>query len=98
MSVKEQVIQELDRLTETELAEVATFLAFLKFRARIKSPSTDEAQLATLYAEFAEEDRGMAEEGMADYASLLKGYEAMAADSEREQAALDWIEIASDGG
>jgi hypothetical protein len=31
----------------------------------------DEAQLATLYAEFAEEDREMAEEGIADYATAL---------------------------
>jgi len=33
-SIKRQVIQALDRLSETELAQVAEFMAFLKFRAR----------------------------------------------------------------
>jgi hypothetical protein len=34
-------------------------------------PRHDEAQLAALYAEFANEDRELAEEGMADYADGL---------------------------
>jgi len=33
MSIKEQVVQGLDTLSEAELIEVAAFLAFLKFRA-----------------------------------------------------------------
>jgi hypothetical protein len=50
------------------LVQVAEFLAFLKFRARLQPiPELDEAQLATLYAACAEEDRALAEEGMADY-------------------------------
>jgi hypothetical protein len=53
--------------------EVAEFVAFLKFRARIgATPMLDEAQLASLYAEFADEDRALAEEGMADYAEGLR--------------------------
>jgi hypothetical protein len=68
MSIKEQVIHGLDTLSEAELVQVAEFLAFLKFRARLQSLSDlDEAQLATLYAACAEEDRMLAEEGMADY-------------------------------
>jgi hypothetical protein len=36
-------------------------------------PSTDETKLAALYAEFADEDRKLAEEGMDEYtAGLLK--------------------------
>ncbi|MSS71789.1 MAG: hypothetical protein EXS64_09905 [Candidatus Latescibacteria bacterium] len=74
MSIKEQITQELNDLSETELEQVARYMAFLRFRARIDStPALDEVQLATLYAEFAEEDRELAEEGMSDYQEgLLK--------------------------
>jgi len=68
MSIKEQVIQGLDTLSEAELVQVAEFLAFLKFRARFQPRlELDEAQFATLYAAWAEEDRALAEEGMAEY-------------------------------
>ena len=68
MSIKEQVIQGLDTLSEAELVQVAEFLAFLKFRARLQPmPALDEAQLAQLYAAGAEEDRALAEAGMAEY-------------------------------
>jgi len=71
-SIKRQVIQALDRLSETELAQVAEFLAFLKFRARLQTmPTLEEAQLATLYAKFAEDDRELAEEGIAEYVQGL---------------------------
>lgn len=72
MSLKEQVLQELDRLPELELKQVADYLAFLKFRARRTSTTApDEASLAALYAELAEEDRRLAEEGMDEYALAL---------------------------
>ena len=59
-------------MSETELAQVAEFMAFLKFWARLQTmPTLEEAQLATLYAEFAEEDRELAEEGIAEYAQGL---------------------------
>ena len=67
MSIKEQVVEELRTLTEAELKEVAEYLAFLKFRARHPVPMVNESQLAALYAEFADEDRLLAEDGMADY-------------------------------
>ena len=68
MSIKEQVIQELDVLSEAELERVAEYLAFLKFQARANSmPTLDEPQLAAWYAEFAEEDRELAEEDLGDY-------------------------------
>lgn len=82
MPVKEQIIQELDRLTEAELGELRDFLAFLQFRGRLREPTA----------------AGDAEAGQSGYTSPQIGYEAMAADTEREQAALDRIEIASDGG
>lgn len=67
MSIKEQVVQDIDVLSESDLKQVAEYLAFLKFRARSHTPAFDETQLAALYAEFGDEDRLLAEEGMADY-------------------------------
>jgi hypothetical protein len=71
MSIEEQVVKELKTLSEAELKEVAGYLAFLKHRARYKTPTLDETHLAALYAEFADEDRHLAEEGMAEYAEGL---------------------------
>ncbi len=72
MSIKELVVQELDSLSEPELRQVAEYLAFLRFRVRIRPmPEFDETQLAVLYAEFADKDRTLAEEGMSDYAKGL---------------------------
>lgn len=71
MSIEEQVTNELKTLSETELKEVAEYLAFLKFRARHKRSPLNETHLAALYAEFADEDRHLAEEGIADYAEGL---------------------------
>ena len=72
MKTKAQITQELDELSEFELIQVAEYLAFLKFRARVKPiPRLDDTELAALYAEFADEDRGLAEEGMVDYAEKL---------------------------
>jgi hypothetical protein len=68
MSLKAQVIQGLDTLSAAELVQVAEFLAFLKFRARLQPMAAlDEVQLATLYTACAEEDRALAEEGMMEY-------------------------------
>ena len=70
--LKEKVQQDIERLDESGLKEVADFMAFLQFRARQSpAPDQDDAQLAALYAEFAEEDRALAETGMAEYAAGL---------------------------
>lgn len=72
MTLKEQVKQDLERLDEGGLREVADFVAFLQFRTRRHTaPNWDETKMAALYAEFAEEDRTLAEAGMADYAAGL---------------------------
>ena len=72
MSVKEQIARELNSLSKTELKQVVEYVAFLKFRAQIKPISaSEEAEIAALYAEFAEEDRQLAEEGMSDYSEVL---------------------------
>jgi hypothetical protein len=73
MSIKEQIVQELDRLSETYLEQLARYLAFLKYQARIESAlAIDEQKVGALYAEFGEVDRVMAEEGLADYACSLQ--------------------------
>lgn len=71
MSTKEQVLEEIEALSEAEVEEVAEYLAFLKYRSRVKSQDVDESRLGALYAEFAEGDRRLAEEGMTDYAEGL---------------------------
>lgn len=73
MLVKEYVVQELATLDEIQLQQVAEYLAFLKFQARRHTrPQFEETQITALYAEFADEDRCLAEESMAEYnASLL---------------------------
>ena len=62
----------LSELTEAQLREVAEYLEFLKFRERRKGePQFDEAEIETLYAEFAVEDRELAEGGLGEYAANL---------------------------
>ena len=66
----EAVKQDLEQLTRDQLQQVADFIAFLKFRER-RRMILDPAQLASLFAEFANEDRALAEAGMSDYTAML---------------------------
>ena len=71
--IKNQVISELNELNETEIKQIADYIAFLKFRNRHKILSAvEESKLASLYAEFADEDRELAEIGMSDFFEELK--------------------------
>ena len=77
MSLKEAVVHELDYFDEAELQKVADYVALLRHRSPFSRPvSQDDAVLAALYAEFAEEDRALAEEGMAEYADALAAEDA----------------------
>ena len=68
----ETLKQDLDRLTHNQLQQVAEFIAFLKFRnQRRHRVVLDPMQLATVFTEFADEDRSFAEAGMNDYAVML---------------------------
>ncbi len=67
----ETLKRELDQLTAEQLQQVADFIAFLKFRDKRRRIILDPDQLASLAREFAEEDRSLAEVGMADYALML---------------------------
>ncbi|MGH9944720.1 MAG: hypothetical protein ACRD9R_20425 [Pyrinomonadaceae bacterium] len=70
MSVKERIVEDLKTLSETELEQVERYLASLKCRTD-RSRALDEDHLASLYAEFAEEDRELAEQGIEDYVIKL---------------------------
>lgn len=73
LSVKERVAHAIELLHEDELRMVEEYVAFLQFRARTRPKMHfNRQQLATLYAECAEEDRLLAEEGMAEYAIGLQ--------------------------
>jgi hypothetical protein len=72
MTLREQIGQELAELTELELRHVADYVAFLKTHSGPATESMpDEATLRALYAEFADEDRSLAEAGMGDYSEGL---------------------------
>lgn len=72
MTLREQIGHELDELTELQLRRVAEYVALLKSHSgRVVESVSDEAQLRALYAEFADEDRLLAEAGMSDYSQGL---------------------------
>jgi len=68
VSLKEFVAHEVETLGESDLQAVAEYLSFLKFRSRT---TLSDARLASLYHEFENEDRALAEEGMQDYGATL---------------------------
>ncbi len=68
----EIVKQDIDRLTNEQLQQVANFIAFLKYRSkRDRRLILDPSQLIAL-TEFAQEDRALAEAGINDYAAILR--------------------------
>ncbi len=72
MITKEQVLEKIEALDESELQRVAEYLEFLRFRQRVRHiPVCDAAQRAALRTQFAAEDREMAETGMSDFAEGL---------------------------
>ena len=72
MSIIEQIVQELNDLSQIELEAMAQYLAFIKYQSKVKSTAaTGETKMAALYAEFGEEDRELAEVDISDYAGAL---------------------------
>ncbi len=77
----EALKQDLDLLTQNQLQQVADFVAFLKFRDRSQNRlsqrphsqvTLDPTLMANLFAEFADEDRALANAGMSDYTAMLQ--------------------------
>ena len=72
MTTKEKINQQLEQLSEEQLNQVSEFIAFLKFREKFINPIINTERISQLYQEFAEEDRQLAEQGINEYAELLK--------------------------
>lgn len=60
----EELLKSFDLLPEQEKHVIA---CEIMRRAFPSTPELDDAQMATLYAEFAEADRNLAEEGIEDF-------------------------------
>jgi len=68
IATKKHLTKELDALDEQQLKKIADFIAFIKYKALYSNLTGVD----TLYAEFAAEDQQLAEEGIAEYADMLK--------------------------
>ncbi len=68
---KETLKQDIDRLDDQQLKQLADFIAFLKFQSKLSQLTSDLSQFANLYQEFADEDRELAEIGISEYAESL---------------------------
>jgi hypothetical protein len=69
---KEKLKQEIDQFNEEQLKQIAEFIEFMKFRSRWHQKVVDLEQFSSLYQEFAQEDRELAEVGIADYIEQLQ--------------------------
>lgn len=75
MPKRNELLETLNALTESEVRQVVQYAAFLKShrRAEAQTPALNDEQLQARYAEASDEDRSLAEAGLADYgAGLLK--------------------------
>ena len=72
MSIKENVIKDLNSLSKPDIGRVAEYINFLKFRGRLRTfPVLDEEKTEAIYAEFADEDKDLAEAGIPDFTEGL---------------------------
>ena len=69
---RENLKQEIDRFNDEQLKQVAEFIEFIKFRSRFHQKVVDLPQFASLYQEFAQEDRELAEDGIGNYIEELQ--------------------------
>ena len=59
----ESLKQDIEKLTDEQIQQVAEFIAFLRFQEKRKRTKLDPLLLAPLATEFANEDRALAESG-----------------------------------
>jgi len=69
-----ELLESFDHLPEGEKREVAS--AIIRRTFIVDRDEIDETQLAAMYAEFAEDDRRLANEGLQDYERGLVGEDA----------------------
>jgi predicted ArsR family transcriptional regulator len=72
LATKKLIERELENFDEEQLAQVLNFIEFLKFQNVGDRLQEKKSNLPEMFGEFASEDRVMAEEGMAEYAELLR--------------------------
>lgn len=63
---KDALKQEIEQLNDIQLKQITEFIEFVKFRSKFQEKVTDLNPFASLYQEFAQEDRELAEIGMED--------------------------------
>ena len=71
LATSESLKQDIEKLTDEQIQQVAEFIAFLRFQEKRRRVKLDPLLLAPLATEFANEDRALAESGMDDYAEML---------------------------
>jgi len=69
---RESIKQEIDQLSEIQLKQIAKFIELIKFPSPFHTRINNLNQFAHLYQEFAQEDRDLAEVGIAEYATQLQ--------------------------
>ena len=74
-TASQELLKTFEHLPDSEKREVASEIIRLTF-ALDREDSLDDQQLSALYAEFADEDRRLAEEGIEDYERGLAGEDA----------------------
>jgi hypothetical protein len=73
MTLREQIVRNLESLSHGELEYAARLIESLRRRSHgAVAPSFDPDVYGPLYRKFAVEDRDLAEQGMADYARALE--------------------------
>ena len=68
-TTRQELLESFDLLPDREKREIASEMIRRAFAA---TPELDQSQLSALYAEFAEEDGDLAEEGVEDYERGLR--------------------------
>ena len=77
MTLQQTIVRDLATLDEADLNQVAQYLSFLKFRGRTNcQPKAAPQDWERLYQDAANEDRELAEAGMADYSASLASEDA----------------------
>ena len=69
-TASDEILKSFDHLPPSEKRAIASEIIRRTFAAQAKA-ELDETELSTLYAEFANEDRELAENGIGEYATGL---------------------------
>ena len=68
IDIKEQIKDNLEFLTDQQLIELADFSNYLKVRAKMHN---SDLKSSSLFSKYSEEDKALAEFGMAEYNNSL---------------------------